>query len=204
MFVTVTKVLLFTNFVRFYMYRLLFRERQSQASAAEKVGQPSQQEEAPADVKMESNDDATEEQTRQEGGSEEVKLKIVPSEDTPMETGEDKQPKSKPEAVTQTSKSSQTGSLIPNQSGQTGLVASTSTGADIPYFPAHPISYFPDDVVESSASAAAQPPPPQRTGPVSIFDQQFSLFAIEEDGPPLQVPALEPFKVSQEPNVSAI
>ena len=199
-FVTLTKLngrfILFFKVVIF-TFRLLFRERQAQGSQPEEVAQ---QEEVPADVKTESSGGETEAQTKQEDVSEEVKLKTVTlSEDQPMETEDDEQPKSKPKAVTQTGPSSQSGNSVSSKTGQTGSTDSTAGGAsgdvDMPYFPAHPISYFPDDV-ESSASAAARPPPARLSAPVSMFDQQFSLFDIDENGPPLQVPTLEPFKVS--------
>ena len=128
---------------------------------------------------------------------------LASEQEEAMETqpgNDDEQPKRKPTAATATrrtnTESRQTSISDPSQASQTGLSTSTmgrtSDDADIPYFPAHPISYFPDDVSSSSSVSAR---PPQRAQPASIFDSQFSLFSIAEDGPVVGVQTLEPFAV---------
>lgn len=162
---------------------------------------------AEAEVKQQQGDGGSGGGTGDQSASESRELWMVKSEDLvseqeeAMETqpgSDDEQPKRKPTAATATHRantaSRQTGISDPSQAGQTGLSTSTmgrtSYDADIPYFPAHPISYFPDD---DSSSASARPP--QRAQPASIFDSQFSLFSIAEDGPVMGVQTLEPFAV---------
>ena len=188
--------------------RLLFRERQTQDSSVG-VCQPSQAEATPTGIRMElssvSSGSAKEQSTLQ-GDSSEVREKTVSAEEEPMEThtaaavdaGDDDQPRSKlSKAVPYSSqvKSSQSNISTPSQSGQTSSAGSTVRGAgdeeDMPYFPAHPFNYFPDDI----KSSASRPPPPQRIGPVSMFDQQISLYAISEDESSVHVTTLEPFQV---------
>ena len=137
------------------------------------------------------------------GGSEEVRSKRHGSgQDELMEThppSDDEQLKRKPTAAARSTSTDTRQTGVP-QTSQTSSSTSTenvtSGDTDMPYFPAHPISYFPDDVA-SSSSASACPPQSQWAKPVSIFDSQFSLFSIAEDGPPAHVPTLEPFAVSK-------
>ena len=118
--------------------------------------------------------------------------KIVPE---PDDDDDDEQPKSKLTSCPHGSShaSSNQSSVSTNQmaASTTTTVGGATSDDDLPYFPAHPISYFPEEA-ESSASSARQPPP--RVGPRSIFDREVSLYAISEDEPPL-MPTLESFQV---------
>lgn len=175
--------------------RLLFRERHTQASEVDS-NQSLQNKTTPTEVKTESifiNSGSAEDRLTQKGSAEE-----------PMETqaaADDEQPKSKLKAVPHSSQTKSSQSSVSNirQSGQISSTGSSVGGArdeeEMPYFPAHPISYFPEDV-GSSASVTAQAPPPQQSGPFSIFDHQSSLYAISEDDPTIYVPILEHFQVS--------
>ena len=105
---------------------------------------------------------------------------------------DDEQPKSKLASHPHGSHtSSNQPSILTNQTAASTIVGGASSDEDLPYFPAHPISYFPEEV-ESSASAAARQPP--QVGPRSIFDREVSLYAISEDEPSL-MPTLESFQV---------
>ena len=141
-----------------------------------------------------------------EGSDSELARKTGTVEEEPMEetqtAADNEQPKSKLTTATPHSsqaKSSQSSASEPSQSGQSRSTGSTVGGArdeeEMPYFPAHPISYFPEDA-GSSATVMAQEPPPQQAGPFSIFGQQLSLYAISEDDPTMYVPTLEHFQVS--------
>ena len=170
--------------------------------------------EAAADVKGEAAGEGEEKMEHDGQGEGEGDGKVVDKSDDqqmetlPSQTAEDdnEQPKSKPSSGAPSSsrimETSQSSVPKPSQSSQTGSAAASSTATtggdsseiDIPYFPAHPFSYFSDDS-ESSATVDAKPPPPKRTGPVSMFDNVFSLYAISEDEPSLQAPAFESFQV---------
>ena len=184
--------------------RLLFRERQSHPSDI--VTSERAELSAEVEVKQQQGDGGSGGGTGEQCASESRESGTVKSEglaseqEEAMETqpgSDDEQPKRKTTAATYktNTESKQTGVSDPSQASQTGLststMGSTSDDADIPYFPAHPISYFPDDD-SSSSSASARPSPPQ---PASIFDSQFSLFSIAEDGPVVGVQTLEPFAV---------
>ena len=185
----------------FFFGRLLFRERQTQ------IPQTSQSAATQALHK-----DTSEIKT---GGKPEEKLSLMhesstleenqskpshpASTDEPMETQlatvaepDDEQPKSKLTSCPLGSHtSSNQSSILTNQTTASTIVGGTSSDEDLPYFPAHPISYFPEEA-ESSASAAARQPP--QMGPRSIFDREVSLYAISEDEPSL-MPTLESFQV---------
>ena len=127
------------------------------------------------------------------------------STDEPMDTQlptsdviaepDDEQPKSKltshPHGSHTSSKQS---SSLTNQVTVSTTVGGASSEEDLPYFPAHPISYFPEEV----ESAAARQPPQQRQqqmmGPRSIFDREVSLYTVSEDDTSL-MPTLESFQV---------
>ena len=185
-------------------FRLLFRERQTQSSAVDSSQLLSQSKTTPTGVKTESSFVgcvSTEDHVTRGGGDSEQVRKTCTTEEEPMEpqaAADNEQPKSKPTAVPRSSqaKSSQSSISKPSQSGQTRSTGSTLGGArdeeEMPYFPAHPISYFPEDE-GSSATVTAQA---QQAGPFSIFGQQFSLYAISEDDPTMYVPTLENFQVS--------
>lgn len=192
---------------------MLYRERQTQLP--EPTEASPQHKDTPAKVEEEvsrvsSGTPTTEEQSTMKGDSAEVaKSETAVSEVEPMETQpvqsadliDDEQPKSKLKTVPHGSHGQSNISKTSQPRQTTAGVRSSATSAavggdgddDLPYFPAHPISYFPDDT-EPSASVAGRQPPHQQTKPQSMFDQQFSLFAISEDEPAILT--LEPFKVS--------
>lgn len=122
--------------------------------------------------------------------------KIIPEPDD--DDNDDEQPKSKLTShphgslhVSSNQSSVSTNQMTSSTTTTTTTVGGASSDDDLPYFPAHPISYFPEEA-ESSVSSARQPPP--RVGPRSIFDREVSLYAMSEDEPPL-MPTLESFQV---------
>lgn len=181
--------------------RLLFRERQTQIPQTSQSAATQALHKDTSEIKM--------------GGKPEEKLSLMhesstleenqskpshpASTDEPMETQpatvaepDDEQPKSKLTSRPLGSHtSSNQSSISTNQTTVSTTVGGTSSDEDLPYFPARPISYFPEEA-ESSASAAARQPP--QMGPRSIFDREVSLYAISEDEPSL-MPTLESFQV---------
>ncbi len=191
----------------FCLGRLLFRERQTQIPQTD---QPTATEALHRDTSEIKMDTKSEEQlsSMHEGStSEENQSKCTDSASTdePMETqpatddkiiaepDDDEQPKSKLTARPHGSHTDSTQSNIStNQMSASTTVGGVSSDEDLPYFPAHPISYFPEEA-ESSASASVARQP-SRAGPRSMFDREISLYAISEDEPAL-MPTLESFQV---------
>ena len=120
------------------------------------------------------------------------------SNDEPMETQpatdsakvDDEQPKSKLSSLPRGSHATPKQSNISTNQTTASSVREASNDEELPYFPAHPISYFPQETDSASTSARR----PQQTGPTSMFDKLFSLYAVSEDEVPLQ-PSLEFFQV---------
>ena len=191
-----------------FFSRLLFRERQAQSpqtSPTTSATQPSHK-----DNSEPKTDAKTEEQQslkHESSASEEIQSKSTDpvSTDEPMDTQppasdiiaepDDEQPKSKLTSRPHSSHTSpKQSSISTNQATASTTMGGASSDEDLPYFPAHPISYFPD---EAASMAPGQPPQQrqQQTGPRSIFDREISLYSISEDDVSL-MPTLELFQVS--------
>ena len=189
----------------FFRGRLLFRERQTQIP---QTVQPAATQALHRDTsEIKATDSKPEEQLSSvhEGStSEDNRSKYTDpvTTDEPMETqpatddkviteplDNDEQPKSKLTSSSGSYAGSNQSSISTNQTAASSTVGGASSDEDLPYFPAHPISYFPEEA-ESSASAAVARQPPRR----SMFDHEVPLYAISEDEPSL-MPTLESFKV---------
>lgn len=185
--------------------RLLFRERQTQVAH---TGQSTATQPESSEIKTDSKPEEQVPSMRESSTSSENQSQSTnqASTDEPMETlpatddnvniaepdDKDEQPKSKLTSQPHGSHAgSSQSSISTNRTTASADVGGASGDEDLPYFPAHPISYFPEEA-ESSASAAARQPP--RVGPRSMFDREVSLYAISEDEPSL-MPTLESFQV---------
>ena len=191
-------------FCVFFLGRLLFRERQTQIP---QTVQPAATQALHSDTsEIKATDSKPEEQLSSvhEGSTLEdnqSKHTDPVTTDEPMETqpatdnkvitrpDDDEQPKSKLTSHSGSYAGSNQSSISTNQTAASSTVGGASSDEDLPYFPAHPISYFPEEA-ESSASAAVARQPPRR----SMFDHEVPLYAISEDEPSL-MPTLESFKV---------
>ena len=191
--------------VLLFFGRLLFRERRAQLSqVSQSTGAlPSQEDtsEVMADTSIKTDDQPS---VLESGTSVENQSKPTTSSastDEPMEAQsaadiaepDDEQPKSKlsPQPYVGPHASSNQSSISTNQTTASSSAGGATSDEDLPYFPAHPISYFQE---EMESAAARQPLQRQPMGPRSIFDHQVSLYAISEDEP-LSMPTLEPFQV---------
>ena len=192
----------------FFLGRLLFRERQIQIP---QTVQPAATQALHRDTsELKTTDSKPEEQlsSMHEGTTvEENQSKCTDpaSTDEPMETqpitddkiiteplDDDEQPKSKLTSRSDSYAGSNQSSTLTNQTAVSTTVGGVSSDEDLPYFPAHPISYFPEEA-ESSASAAVARQPPW-AGLRSMFDHEVPLYAISEDEPSI-MPTLESFQV---------
>lgn len=184
---------------------MLFRERQAQIP---QTAQPAATQALHRDTsEVKATDSKPEEQLssmHEDSTLEENQSKCTDpvTTDEPMETqpatddkvvteplDNDEQPKSKLTSHSGSYTSSNQSSISTNQTAVSSTVGGASSDEDLPYFPAHPISYFPEEA-ESSASAAVARQPPRR----SMFDHEVPLYVISEDEPSV-MPTLESFQV---------